>query len=454
MRETRTLRTLASVVGICALALIATAARGGVMLSNLFTFNGSDGNGPQVGLLAYTNGSFLGTTWEGGAGGTGTVFAVTGDGTLTTLVTFYGTNGGHPCAGLTLASDGNFYGMTGSGGTSNWGTIFRTTLDGTATVLVSFLGTNGVGPAAGIIQASDGNFYGTTELGGANNRGTIFKMTPGGSLTTLYSFDPTNGCSPEAPLLQAQDGNFYGTTTVGGLFDGGTVFKMTPDGSVTFLTSFAYSNGCPVGRLVQGDDGALYGATAGWSLGGGSVYRITTNRELTTLVAFDVSGVNGLNPDAGLTLASDGNFYGTCTIGGTSNRGTIFRVTPNGMFKTVYNFSGGSDGMVPVTELLQAADGNLYGTTYYGGPSWAGNVFSLSVPMPPVLQPPRLDSGLTCMTWSSVAGQTYQLQFSPDLESSNWTDLGLPVVATNGVMSDCHSTGTDSERFYRVRLLP
>lgn len=454
MRARLIVRALAFVVAMCASVLITSAARGGVMLKNLFTFDGSNGCSPQRGLVAYTNGCFIGTTWAGGAANTGTVFAVTLDGTLTTLSTFYGTNGSHPCDGVTLASDGNFYGLTGSGGTSNWGTVFRMTPSGVLSVLESFVGSNGVGPAAGLIEAKDGNFYGTTELGGANGHGTIFRITPDGKLTTLYSFNLIDGYDPEAPLLQTPDGNFYGTATSGGTLNGGMVFRMTPDGAVTVLASFANNNGYPVGRLVQGIDGGLYGTTSGWNLGGGSVFRVTMNGELTILVAFDANGTNGLNPYAGLTLASDGNLYGTCSTGGTSNRGTIFRLTPTGAFNTVYNFSGDNYGMNPVAELLQAADGNLYGTTFYGGPNDAGSVFRLSVPMAPALQQPHIDAGQACLSWTSIALQSYQLQCCPDIASANWTDLGLPTVATNGVMFSCDATGDNSRRFYRVRLLP
>ncbi len=155
----------------------------------------------------------------------GTVFKITPSGTLTTLHTFDGTDGNNPQAGLVLATDGNFYGTTYSGGTSSYcgggcGTVFKMTPSGSLTTLHSFSGTDGYNVEAGLVEGSDGNLYGTTVNGGAQNDGVVYKITPSGTLTVLHSFCSQTGCTdgayPKAALIQATDGNFYGTASAAG----------------------------------------------------------------------------------------------------------------------------------------------------------------------------------------------------------------------------------------------
>jgi uncharacterized repeat protein (TIGR03803 family) len=212
------------------------------------------------------------------------------------------------------------------------------------TILYSFAGgsSDGAGPEAGLILGSDGNFYGTTEFGGASGDGTVFQITPSGTETVLYSFagGSSDGEGPEAGLIQGSDGNFYGTTIGGGTNNDGTVFKLTPSGTETVLHFFA-----------GGDD--------------------------------------GVGPRAGLIQGSDGNFYGTTYQGGSSNGiyqggssnlGTVFQITPSGTETVLYPFAGGSsDGAYPTASLIQGSDGNLYGTTAQGGTSDHGTVFKLTL---------------------------------------------------------------------------
>jgi uncharacterized repeat protein (TIGR03803 family) len=295
--------------------------------------------------------------------------------TLTTLVTFDGTNGGEPQAGLAQATNGYLYGTTSSAGTrtSGAGTIFTITPGGALTTLHTFSGTDGEEPLAGLAQATNGYLYGTTYAGGANGNGAVFKITPGGTLTTLYSFcsqiNCTDGALPAAGLVQAANRDFYGATAAGGAngFNYGTVFKITPGGMLTTLYSFCSQTNCtdglsPSSALVQAANGDLYGTT---SLGGanhsGTVFKITPGGALTTLYSFcsQTNCTDGALPQAALVQAADGDLYGTTS-------GTIFKITPSGTLTTLYSFCPGCDTYSSSSGLVQASDGNLYGTNWTG----------------------------------------------------------------------------------------
>jgi uncharacterized repeat protein (TIGR03803 family) len=221
-------------------------------LTTVYAFNGgTDGRYPYGALLLATDGSFYGTTHEGGASGLGTVFKVTSAGVLTTLVSFSGANGKNPWAGVIEGSDGNFYGTTLAGGSADQGTVFRLTPAGALTTLASFNQLNGSQPYGGLVEGSDGALYGTTSSGGAEAAalGTLFRLAlvppagPGGTwagvITTLVSFGAplsTAGAKPLGALLRASDGNLYGATSEGGSLGGGTVFRMTEAGAFTLIT--------------------------------------------------------------------------------------------------------------------------------------------------------------------------------------------------------------------------
>jgi uncharacterized repeat protein (TIGR03803 family) len=238
-------------------------------------------------------------------------------------------------------------------------------------MLLSFDGPDGNGPYAALVQGTDGDFYGTTSEGGTGFiDGTVFKITPSGMLTSLHSFSGSDGFNPMSALVQATDGNFYGTTEAGGSssacqFGCGTVFKMTPSGKLKTLHSFVLTDGAyPYAGLIQGKNGDLYGtASFGGALNGsGTVFKITPTGTLTTLHSF--GGSDGANPIGPLMQASDGNFYGTTEAGGYGF-GTVFKVTPGGVLTTLHKFDG-SDGGYPTAGLVQATNGRLYGTTEYG----------------------------------------------------------------------------------------
>jgi uncharacterized repeat protein (TIGR03803 family) len=215
--------------------------------------------------------------------------------------------------------------------------------------------------------------------------------SPAQTLTTLVTFDGTNGAGPYGALLQATDGNLYGTTAGGGANGAGTVFKITPSGTLKMLYSFCAQGGCtdgegPEGLLVQATDGNFYGTTLhGGANGYGTVFKITHGGTLTTLYSFcSQSGcADGASPYAGLVQASDGNFYGT-TENGTPNSvclsgcGTVFKVTSGGTLTTLHAF-GYTEGAYPASALVQGTDGSLYGTTTGGGINGSGVVFKITL---------------------------------------------------------------------------
>jgi uncharacterized repeat protein (TIGR03803 family) len=325
------------------------------------------------------------------------VFGAQGAVVLTTLYSFTGTNDCANPNGLVQGSDGNFYGVT-------WA-LFRFATNGVLTSLDSFTnGIDGVG-VNGLVQGSDGYFYGTTPSSGAytNQSGqgyaTVFKISTNGLLTSLNSFNDSDGAYPTAALVQGSDGYLYGTASGGGntnLDDGfgyGTLFKVTTNGTMTNLHSFTGGNDGrePGAGLVQGSDGYFYGTTRlggtnGSGNGSGTVFKISTNGEMTTLYSFS-GGNDGAIPENGLVQGSDGSFYAATVEGGTTNLnsfgrqgyGTVFRISPNGALTSLYSFTGGNDGGRPWAGLVQGSDGNFYGTTVNGGgASNFGTVFKIS----------------------------------------------------------------------------
>ena len=422
---------LSMVFMFCAAAAITSPAQ---TLTTLVSFTGTNGFEPLSSPTQASDGNFYGTTSLGGdlstcsSYGCGTIFKMTPSGTLTVIYSFSGPDGISP-GPLVQGSDGNFYGMTfcstgsfhgaafsrGAFLTCNGpGSVFKVSPSGTLVTLHIFNGVDGAAPAGALVQASDGNFYGTTRAGGANNQGTVFKITPTGVLTTLHSFSGPDGNAPVGSLVQASDGNFYGTTFQGGDLSKcnsggcGTIFKISPSGTLTTLHNFTGPDGAqPLAGLVQATDGNIYGTTSNGGAnnncpngGCGTVFKIAPSGTLTTL--FNFAGMDGAEPHAGLVQATDGNLYGTTDEGGLADVGTVFRITPTGTLTVLHSFCSGygcPDGAVPEGTLVQGTSGLLYGTASGGGdmtcdaPWGCGTVFSLSRVTPyqfvPLTQPCR-----------------------------------------------------------------
>jgi uncharacterized repeat protein (TIGR03803 family) len=376
---------------------------------------------------------------------------------LTTLYTFSGADGNYPEAGLVQATNGDLYGTTFYGGAYSSGTVFKITPSGSLTTLYSFCAltncADGKWPVAGLVQATNGDLYGTTVEGGASNFGTIFKITPGGSLTTLYDFCLQATCPdgryPFYGLVQAANGDLYGTASLGNPsqpIQGGAVFKITPSGVFTTVYTFCAQAGCPdgmapQGALVQGTNGDFYGTTTsgganpGVTLnGGGTVFKITPTGVLTTLHSFCAENgcTDGYFPYAGLVQATNGNLYGTTENGGTSGDGTIFEITPGGSFTTMYSFcaeTNCADGFFPLASLLQDTNGSLYGTTVVTGANGNfgdGTVFKLSVGLGPFAE---------TQPTAGIVGEAVKILGSSLTGATSVTFNGIPATFT--VVSPC-----------------
>src|SRR5262245_30843869 len=165
-------------------------------------------------------------------------------------------------------------------------------------------------------------------------------MSPSGAVSILHSFTGADGRAPTVPLLQAADGNFYGTAA-GGSFNEGVVFKVTSDGSLTVLHNFAggEADGAqPLGALVQAPDGVFYSTTKfGGSADTGTIFRMSLSGTVTVLHAFG-PGPSAAAPSAPLLQAADGNFYGTSAAGGSRNLGTVFRIAADGKSRILHSF--------------------------------------------------------------------------------------------------------------------
>ena len=356
-----------------------------------------DGSAPPGSLILDGSETLYGTMLDGGSSYSGTVFSVNADGSrFQVLHAFAGfsSDGGRPWASLIPDESGYLYGTTTFGGFSYEGTVFRIRSDGSDFQLLhAFVGgaTDGGGPEAPLILDRTGNLYGTTSGGGPSNRGTVFKMrTDGTGFQLLHNFlgGASDGLNPHSGLILDGADNLYGTTTEGGPSELGTVFRMKTDGTGfqllhTFTVNSASDGGAPpIASLVMDGLGNLYGTTLyGGSGLKGTVFKLRTDGTgFQVLHSFTDRADDGSQPWASLIVDGSGNLYGTTVSGGSSLMGgTVFKMKTDGTgFQLLHSFVGDeSDGGTPYAPVILDDFGNLYGTTYYGGPSDAGAVFTM-----------------------------------------------------------------------------
>ncbi len=373
-----------------------------------------DAASPEAGVILAPDGTLYGTTIAGGKhkacfggynGGCGTVYAIDTSGHEHLVYSFKGKpDASEPFAGL-IRHNGVFYGTTASGGSykpcyiyggDGCGTIFKIDRTGGESVLYDFKGNfgsgpmDGQGPMGGLIADSDGNLYGTTPFGGANNRGAIFELAKDGTERVLYSFTGYNdGARPYSGVIRDGRGDLYGVAYFGG--NGactggcGTIFELNPSGSFGVLYSFTggKDGGNPIGGMAMDASGNLYGTAQnygnlncnkrGGNPGCGTVFRFSAAHKFKVLHEF-AGSPDGAVPSENLIVDSNGNLYGTTSFGGDSSCnggyscGTVFEVDARGHESVLHTFAGGSnDGEVPYGPVRRDAAGDLYGTTVSGG---------------------------------------------------------------------------------------
>jgi len=390
---------VASLAAACVMTMLAAQSAQAQTYTQkvLHTFTGgTDGANPYAALIRDAQGNFYGTTEGGGSSGFyGTVFKLDKTGKETVLYRFTGgADGGVPYDSLIEDAQGNLYGTTRLHGAYGYGVVFKLSKIGKETVLYSFcpgggVCTDGANPYAGLIRDAKGNLYGTTFGGGASGAGTVFKLSMSGKETVRYTFTAgTDGGMPGAGLIRDAKGNLYGTTYMGGASGNGTVFKLDPTGKETVLYSFTggTDGANPFAGLIRAK-GNFYGTTTTGVANKGTVFELShVGGKWTekTLYAF-TGGTDGANPSAGVILDAKGNIYGTTSNGGDLNScnglgcGVVFKLDTSGTETVLYSFTGGDDGANPVdVGVIQDVKGNLYGTTWQQGASGYGTVFKLT----------------------------------------------------------------------------
>jgi uncharacterized repeat protein (TIGR03803 family) len=326
----------------------------------------------------------------------GTVFRLNKDGSDYSILHTFGDgigDGAIPVSGVVEGTDGTLYGTTSAGGNSGYGTAFKLNKDGSEyQVLHNFTGTDSA-PEAALVEGNDGALYGTTFVGSGD--GTVFRLSKDGtSYSVLHQFSAataTNGLFPKGSLLQGGDGALYGTTSEGGMTSpddssgSGTVFKLNVDGSAfTVLHRFgAFDGAHPYAGLVCDSDGVLYGTTFN---GGnpqnrpnyyGTVFSLNQDGSgLALLYTFPSASADGESPTAPVVVGSDRKLYGTTSLGGTNNGGTVFTLQKDGGgYRTLVWFRGGG-GSAPSIPPIETTDGALYGAA--GGANGSGVIYTLN----------------------------------------------------------------------------
>ncbi|MET0619589.1 MAG: choice-of-anchor tandem repeat GloVer-containing protein [Thermoanaerobaculia bacterium] len=343
----------------------------------IFSFLPDAPSKPTAAFLLGADGAFYGTTSAGGPAGKGMVYRLELPDDLTVLHTFSGADGAFPSV-LIEGEPGTLYGSTGAGGPPQLddGVVFRIDSNGFSLLHTFDLSNDGSGPS-GLALAPDQSLFGTTFYS-SPGAGTLFHFDTLGAFEVTHDFMPEEGAGPAGPLVWPGDG-FYGVTLGGGESGAGTLYQVDEGGAFSTVRSFAGFEGSP-GSIRIGADGQFYGVgTTGTGIGYGGLFRLTLDGLARSIHSFDVVSGEGGYPTGTLVLGSDGNLYGVTQIGGAGSGGTVFRADPSGRVTTLHAFSG-PDGYEPAGGLVQTPDGDLYGTTVLGGAYGGGTIFRLTPP--------------------------------------------------------------------------
>lgn len=358
----------------------------GWIFTSLVSFSGGSGSklgeAPESGLSIGQDGHLYGTTSSGGDTERGTVYRCTTSGQFTTLAEFTSTLGWKPAGGPLADGSGSLYLPMAHGGIQGTGTLVRVA-SGPTVKLADFSSSLGELPDGGMVQ-SGGFLYGAAQEGGGSGRGTIYKYSPGGGTSAITTLTTSSGSAPEGPFTLGPDGNFYVVAREGGVASPrkGAILRVSPSGVRTTLVSFTGTTGGVLGEkprapLAFGSDGSLYGVTEKGGINDkGTIFKISSQGVFSTLVEFASSGPN--TPLGGLVQGFDGTFLGTTGAGGVEDKGTVFRITEGGVLTVLGEFTGSSGalrGSTPAGALAVAPDGALYGIATDSGSSGYGTLF-------------------------------------------------------------------------------
>jgi len=341
----------------CGVVYRLSSHNSGWVLIPLYSFvGGNDGMNPQIAnVVIGTDGEVYSSTYYGGGTcngnnrGCGTVFklqpspnachSVTCPWSETILHSFNGDDGAGPVGAVVFDQSGNLDGATNTGSLRGGGTVYQLSASGwIETVLFHPYGY----PGSGVTMDHAGNLYGSTFIG-MSSPGTIYELTQSGQHwmgTEIYNFsNGDDGYYPQAGLILDQEGNLYGATTTGGSGQGGTVFELSPsNGGWTYNVLYSFTgpnNGIivagPIGNLVMDAAGNLYGTTfADGEFGYGAAFKLSLTDSgwaYTSLHDF-TNGSDGGYPYSNLVFDDSGNIYGTASSGGSSGNGVVFRLSP------------------------------------------------------------------------------------------------------------------------------
>lgn len=423
---------------------------------------GGSGSMPASVLLDGQDNFLYGTTSSGGTNGGGTAFRFDPeDGTCDFLRHFsnsWSSGGGlqsSGVSGLSTDASGALFGTTSLAGVSNQGTIFRLGRDGKDFDELHHFGVvpgDGLFPRAGVLVSSDGSLFGSTSSGGSNRQGTLFRLDRDGSdyrvihhFSIFAGVSLTNALHAFSPLIEGRNGVLYG------VINGSTIFLIGKDG-VGYRTLHTIAGGISY-PLVLGDDGAIYGTTErGGAFSRGTIFRlhIGSSNLVSHVLSPSENSTVGQRPVGGLVEGADGMLYGRTSQGGASNRGVLFRVrkddlTPVGLYPITNANSF-------VTGLSAGADGCLYGVSYNGGQMRLGEIYRWITPsLTRVFAKPSWQ-GLQLL-WKSVPGVTYRIQTKNRLSDSEWTFLAEDVLAVGTTATKFIEDG-GPHQYYRAVAFP
>lgn len=357
----------------------------GGTFTSLFDFTGAaglrPGANPEGGLVFHSDGNLYGTAEYGGSGAYGTAFRLTTANAFTLLHQFSDPTASQPVGELVEGTDGLLYGAAAAGSSSGFGGLFRISTSGTHELRVSFDGTNGAVPQAGLIRSAAGTLLGVTSAGGPGQLGVVCAMENNGSFSVTAPLSPELGWHPSGAPLATGGGNYAFPVAFGGSLGGGVIVSWSSSIGNLTPSAIPQSTGLQPDGSLTAFNGAFWGlASTGGNTNAGATFSFSPASGITLRNSHTAS--TGSRAEGPLTEVG-GELYGVSREGGLDARGSLFRISPTGVRTTILSFTGTSNdfpGRAPRGPLALAPNGALYGMTELGGSSNLGVIFKLTPP--------------------------------------------------------------------------